>query len=238
MCCTASSAPLPAISTSPMCETSNSPAAVRTAMCSAVMPEYSTGMSQPPNGTMRAPRDICDAWSGVFLSEAETESAINEGFASEEANPRKVLCESVKGQGAERLLVKDGLLAALGDHFGDVLRHQIAAQQQRLLFVRAHPRLKRSIEIFRREGGHLFPQLAIDAAELGHAFQVLFANEGARVIDQEEVPVAVVNQVALVAIDVGDQQIEHLHACELLAPLRLGSLRRFLDAPAAGVLDP
>ena len=37
-----------------MCEMSNSPAAVRTALCSAAMPAYCTGMSQPPNGTMRA----------------------------------------------------------------------------------------------------------------------------------------------------------------------------------------
>ena len=35
--------------------TSNSPARVRTAWCSSMMPEYSTGMSQPPKGTMRAP---------------------------------------------------------------------------------------------------------------------------------------------------------------------------------------
>ena len=26
-------------------------------LCSTTMPEYSTGMSQPPNSTMRAPRD-------------------------------------------------------------------------------------------------------------------------------------------------------------------------------------
>ena len=33
------------------------------------------------------------------MSEAEAESAINEGPASEEANPQKVLCRFVKGQG-------------------------------------------------------------------------------------------------------------------------------------------
>ena len=52
---TAASASLPAISISPMWLTSNSPARVRTAMCSSAMPEYSTGMSQPPNGTIFAP---------------------------------------------------------------------------------------------------------------------------------------------------------------------------------------
>src|SRR5260221_5706221 len=40
-------APGPATSNSPMCETSNRPAARRTARCSAMRPEYSTGMSQP-----------------------------------------------------------------------------------------------------------------------------------------------------------------------------------------------
>src|SRR5580765_7258270 len=47
--------------------TSNTPARVRTARCSAVMLEYSTGISQPPNGTMRALDAQCRAWSGVFL---------------------------------------------------------------------------------------------------------------------------------------------------------------------------
>jgi hypothetical protein len=48
---------------------------------------------------MRAPRAMCEAWSGVLLSEAEAESAINEGLAPKEANPQKVLCRFVKGQG-------------------------------------------------------------------------------------------------------------------------------------------
>src|SRR5688572_2216293 len=47
--------------------TSNSPARVRTAMCSSVMPEYSTGMSQPANSTIRAPIARCLAFRGVFL---------------------------------------------------------------------------------------------------------------------------------------------------------------------------
>ena len=42
--------------------TSNSPARVRTAMCSSTMPEYSTGMSQPPNGTILRAKD---AMAGV-----------------------------------------------------------------------------------------------------------------------------------------------------------------------------
>ena len=65
--CTAASASLPATSISPMWLTSNSPARVRTAMCSSTMPEYSTGMSHPPNSTILAPRARCRACSGVFL---------------------------------------------------------------------------------------------------------------------------------------------------------------------------
>ena len=38
-----------------MCETSNTPASVRTARCSGITPSYCTGISQPANGTMRAP---------------------------------------------------------------------------------------------------------------------------------------------------------------------------------------
>jgi len=52
---TVANASLPAISSWPMWLTSNKPAAVRTAMCSSMMPVYSTGMSQPPNSTIRAP---------------------------------------------------------------------------------------------------------------------------------------------------------------------------------------
>ena len=67
MRCTASSAFFPAISISPMWLTSNIPARSRTARCSTPMPEYSTGMSQPPNGTILAPKARWRAWSGVFF---------------------------------------------------------------------------------------------------------------------------------------------------------------------------
>ena len=36
-------------------------------MCSATMPEYSTGISQPPNGTIFAPDARWRALSGVFF---------------------------------------------------------------------------------------------------------------------------------------------------------------------------
>ena len=39
-----------------MCETSKTPASVRTARCSWITPSYCTGISQPANGTIRAPR--------------------------------------------------------------------------------------------------------------------------------------------------------------------------------------
>ena len=45
----------PRVSISPMCETSNTPAAPRTATCSSRMPAYCTGISQPAKGTSRAP---------------------------------------------------------------------------------------------------------------------------------------------------------------------------------------
>ena len=46
----------PVISNSPMWETSNTPAAVRTAWCSArIPPAYCTGISQPAKGTSLAP---------------------------------------------------------------------------------------------------------------------------------------------------------------------------------------
>ena len=39
-----------------MCETSNTPASVRTARCSWITPSYCTGISHPANGTILAPR--------------------------------------------------------------------------------------------------------------------------------------------------------------------------------------
>ena len=38
-----------------MWETSNAPASERTARCSGITPSYCTGISQPANGTRRAP---------------------------------------------------------------------------------------------------------------------------------------------------------------------------------------
>src|SRR5262245_58181375 len=50
--------------TVPRCDTSNTAADRRHAMCSSSVPVYSSGMSQPPNSTMRAPSERCTASSG------------------------------------------------------------------------------------------------------------------------------------------------------------------------------
>ena len=65
-------APGPLTMNWPMCEMSNTPAAVRTARCSARMPlGYCTGMDQPPKPTILPPSRTCAAWSGVCLSAGE-----------------------------------------------------------------------------------------------------------------------------------------------------------------------
>src|ERR1700679_3229335 len=51
-----------------MCERSKKPARLRTASCSAKMPAYCTGISKPPNGTMRAPSVRCTSNSAVRRS--------------------------------------------------------------------------------------------------------------------------------------------------------------------------
>src|SRR5438093_269536 len=56
----------PVTSNSPMWDTSNTPTASRTAVCSAAIPpRYVTGISYPPNGTILAPRLTWMSWSGV-----------------------------------------------------------------------------------------------------------------------------------------------------------------------------
>src|SRR5260370_14816133 len=50
--------------------TSKTPTAVRTALCSSMIPEYWTGMSHPPKSTILAPRERWTEWSGVVRSES------------------------------------------------------------------------------------------------------------------------------------------------------------------------
>ncbi len=57
----------PRASRTPMWLTSNSPAALRTAACSSPTEVYHTGISQPPNGTIRAPAALCVSYKPVRL---------------------------------------------------------------------------------------------------------------------------------------------------------------------------
>src|SRR5688572_27958166 len=82
---TAASASLAAISISPMWLTSKMPARVRTAMCSLVIPAYSTDISQPAYGIIRPFRARWRALSGVFRSSAAVE-----------ADTRKTLNDSIR----------------------------------------------------------------------------------------------------------------------------------------------
>ncbi len=52
-----------------MCETSKSVAAVRVAVCSAMIDVYCTGIDQPAKSTMRPPWATCQSKSGVFARE-------------------------------------------------------------------------------------------------------------------------------------------------------------------------
>src|ERR1035437_8225204 len=60
-----SAAPAPLTVTSPICEMSKMPAALRTARCSLVMLVYCTGISQPPNSMSLPPSFWCAAKSEV-----------------------------------------------------------------------------------------------------------------------------------------------------------------------------
>jgi len=57
----------PPTSIAPMWLTSKSPAAVRTASCSLITPEYSRGVSQPWNSKNFAPNDLWWSYSSVFF---------------------------------------------------------------------------------------------------------------------------------------------------------------------------
>src|SRR5918994_7134829 len=90
----------PSTSSSPMCETSKTPASLRTARCSGMTPSYCTGISQPAKGTRRAPSATCRSWIGVRRSVCTT---------------RRML--------PPRVLVARGLLAEEGGHFELFVRH-------------------------------------------------------------------------------------------------------------------
>src|SRR3954470_4206664 len=68
MRCRNASAPGPSVWISPMWLTSKIPTRSRTALCSSRMPAYCTGISQPANGTSRAPAATWRSWRGVRFS--------------------------------------------------------------------------------------------------------------------------------------------------------------------------
>src|SRR5690349_8788889 len=79
--------------------TSKRPARVRTARCSLDVPEYSTGMSQPPKGTILAPDARWRSFSGVFLSGTAVACSM-ESMRAELQCPEQVtvLCAFGRGQ--------------------------------------------------------------------------------------------------------------------------------------------
>ena len=83
-----------------MCETSNRPAAVRTATCSCRTPSYCTGMSHPANGTMRAPARTWASCRGVRFRAAAVDKA------------RKTLATLSGSTALERELTAAGISAA------------------------------------------------------------------------------------------------------------------------------
>src|SRR5262245_58187317 len=86
-------APGPANRSRPMCETSNSPAAVRLAVCSATIDEYCTGIDQPAKSTIRPPWATCQSASGVFARYEVTDQHSGRGLVAtnERAGPLAAL---------------------------------------------------------------------------------------------------------------------------------------------------
>ena len=79
-CSSALGAAARCVSISPMCETSKTPAASRTATCSARMPSYWTGISQPANGDeLRAGGDVAVVQRGPAQGEGHA-AAIAGGY--------------------------------------------------------------------------------------------------------------------------------------------------------------
>src|SRR4051812_5291168 len=85
--CRSAAACGPVVSIWPMCETSKTPAAVRTATCSSRMPAYWTGISQPANGTRRADAATWRSCSGVRFRVCEEASATS-GARYQRPQPR------------------------------------------------------------------------------------------------------------------------------------------------------
>src|SRR5579862_7370524 len=123
-CWTRSSACGPRTSISPMWLTSNRPTRSRTARCSSMTPEYSTGISQPPKSTIFAPMLRCTAFKGVF------KRAIPLFFDHRPEHVKAVTDAAVRGAAQardgfqfvgidEHVFVNDTILHVKTDHFAD-----------------------------------------------------------------------------------------------------------------------
>src|SRR5436190_9940775 len=73
-------------------------------------------------------------------------------------------------------------LAALLDEGGNVLGHQVAADDERLLLFVADPLAEHLIEVLDGQRLHLLPEIPVDASERRQALQVFLVDERARVI--------------------------------------------------------
>src|ERR1700679_667802 len=107
-----------------MCERSKKPARLRTASCSAKMPAYCTGISKPPNGTMRAPSARCTSKSAVRRSGS---SSITRALREDVARLRQFApqVERQAEQAAVRLGIVEVVLAAQRTDVGvDLFRRE------------------------------------------------------------------------------------------------------------------
>src|SRR3954452_4409627 len=100
--CRNACAALPPTCTCPMCETSKTPAAVRTARTSSMTPVYCTGISQPAKGTRRPPDSAWRAYSGVRCSSSGTARTL-----------------SARGHEAHRMRERVGGARLVGRHRAD-----------------------------------------------------------------------------------------------------------------------
>src|SRR5687768_16721000 len=83
-----------------MCETSNRPSALRTALCSLIVPAgYDTGMWHPPKSMSFAPSRLCASHSGVLFGSiaANTTSRYEDVLASDRRIARATAHLEVRG---------------------------------------------------------------------------------------------------------------------------------------------
>ena len=122
-------------------------------------------------------------------------------------------------------------------HLGDGVRILSRRASIALIFVFRQPLAEHALQPSNR--APRADSRTRDRRERGQlACQFLTFDERPRVIDQKQMPVVVIEKIAGVAIDVGDQLIEHPHAAHASRPSRPGPGRRLLDVPRMRLLDP